>query len=141
MFLILIVCLFTLSAVSAEEIANETNTVANDDSSLIAESVNEDILSGFLSEEEIQGSAENGTFTDLQNRINNATGSLVLPYDFTYNAKIDGDKYQKGVKIYKGLTIDGKGYTISGNNLARIFDIAGYDVKLTNINFVNGHMF
>ena len=66
----MLVFLFAVSAVSADEIGNETNLLANNhDSSLTAESISEDILSVSLSEEEIQGSADNGTFTALQKKI------------------------------------------------------------------------
>ena len=84
LFLIILVCLFAISAVSAAEISNETNIVANDDSSLIVESVNEDTLSVSLSEEDIQGSADNGTFTDLQKKIDAADENTTITLENDY---------------------------------------------------------
>ena len=63
-----------------------------------------------------------GTFTDLQNLINNAEDNLVLPYDFAYNAEFDSDLVD-GVVINKEIFIDGNGYTISGSDSARIFSL------------------
>ena len=36
------------------------------------------------------------------------------------------------------MTIDGQYHTISGSNLARIFDVNSGGVTIMNINFVNG---
>ena len=67
---LIIVCFFAISAVNAQEIANDTDIIADDyDSSLMTESVDENLLSMPLIEEEIQGSADNGTFTALQERL------------------------------------------------------------------------
>ncbi len=58
LFLIIIVCLFAISAVSATEINNETNIVVNSyDSSLMTESVDNNVLTA--------------NFDDLQLLINN----------------------------------------------------------------------
>ena len=47
--------------------------------------------------------------------------------------------YENGVTISRDVTIDGNGYTISGNNRARIFYIPkNITVVLKNINFING---
>jgi hypothetical protein len=85
----MLVCLFAISAVSATEISNETDVVANsDDSGLIAESVSEDTLSVSLSDDEIVGSADNGTFTDLQNKIDDADegSTIYLENDYAYDS-------------------------------------------------------
>ena len=137
LFLIMIVCLFAVSAVSAEEISNETNIVANDDSSLMTESVNEDTLSVSLSEEEIQGSADNGTFTDLQKKINEASeGSIInLENNYAYDSEFQTD----GIFINKELTINGNGYVIDALGQSRIFYIITPTVTLNNITFKNGY--
>jgi len=137
LFLILLVCLFAISAVSAAKISNETNMVANDDSSLITESVNEDTLSVSLSEKEIQGSADNGTFTDLQKKINNANeGSIIyLENNYTYDSGFS----TSGITIDKNLTIEGNGYTIDALGQSRIFYITSPTVTLNNITFKNGY--
>ena len=62
-----------------------------------------------------------GTYTDLQNLINDAEGALVLPYNFAYNEEIDSDKFYDGILINKSIAIDGKGYTINGSDASYIF--------------------
>ena len=65
-----------------------------------------------------------GTYTDLQNQINNAEGVLDLPYDFAYDEDYDNPDFVNGVLISNGLTINGNGYTISGMDKARIFSVS-----------------
>ncbi|MDO5814030.1 MAG: hypothetical protein Q4Q18_00190, partial [Methanobrevibacter sp.] len=81
-----------------------------------------------------------GTYTDLLERIGgkSAGQTLDLPYDFTYNPIIDGDKFPNGVVIDKAITIDGKGYTISGSNAYRIFDVTANDVVIRNVTLTKG---
>ena len=90
------------------------------------------------------GTIENllvGTFTDLQAKIDDAiennSGVLDLTYNFTYNADIDGAALKDGIVISQEITIDGNGTTISGANLARIFNITA-KATLKNVTFVNG---
>ena len=80
-----------------------------------------------------------GTFQDLQDKIDNAiSGTLDLPYDFAFTPEL-GDTATEGIVIDKDLTINGNGYTISGNNAARIFVIDVFaTVNLEDIVFANG---
>ncbi|WP_296808812.1 hypothetical protein, partial [uncultured Methanobrevibacter sp.] len=84
-----------------------------------------------------------GTYTDLQNRIDAAIAageSLVLPYDFAYNESYDGANFINGVVINNDIGIDGKGYNISGNNTARIFNVGnGFVLTLTNVTLTEGY--
>jgi len=134
LFLIFIICLFAVSAVSGAEISNETDVLSineiniNDDTNVFSVDNNdENVLK-----------ANEGTFADLQKLIDESSGTLNLPYNFTYNAEIDG-RFINGVVIDKKLTINGNDYTISGNNRARIFQITASNVKLTNTTFINGN--
>ena len=138
LFLILLVCLFAVSAVSGAEIGNDTNMVANsDDSGLMAESVNENVLTVSLNEEEIQGSADNGTFTALQKKIDDAEEDsiIVLENDYTYDSGFSTD----GIFINKTLTINGNGYVIDALGQSRIFYINFSAITLNNIIFKNGY--
>ena len=110
LFLILIVCLFAISAVSAEEIGNNTNIAANsDDSGLIAESMNNDLLSDSY-----------GTFGQLQDEIDavGEGGTLKLMRSYKY---VSGST--DGIFIKKPINIDGQGHTLDGNKLSRIFNV------------------
>ena len=78
-----------------------------------------------------------GSFTDLQNEINNATDEITLNRNYTYNQDTDSD-YADGVTINKTLTINGNAYTLNGNNQARILKTSG-NIVLNNIKFINGY--
>lgn len=84
LFLIIIVCLFAISTVSAEEINNETNMVISSyDSGLTTDSVS---VCDISNAKEIQESANNGTFTDLQKKIDDAPvgSTITLEKDYIY---------------------------------------------------------
>ena len=83
LLIIIGVCLFAISTVSAEEINNETNMVVNsDDSGLIPDSVSEYNISS--NAKEIQESDDKGTFTDLQEKINNAHWGSTITLEKDY---------------------------------------------------------
>ena len=78
-----------------------------------------------------------GTYTDLQAQIDAADGVLDLAYNFTYNADIDGVNFINGVLIDKAITVNGNGYTISGSDAARIFNVIGGSLTLNNASLIN----
>lgn len=94
--------------------------------------------------EESYGSSESedtltvadGTFTDLYNKVKNG-GTVTLDRNYVYTASTDS-AYVSGVTIDKTTTINGNGFTLNGNNVARIFQITASNVVLNNINFING---
>ena len=105
LFLIcLILFIFTVSSVSATD-ANQTENVL---------------------------SADAGTFSQLQDTINNAeNGSTVnLDKNYVYNGG-------ENIKIDKDITINGNGHMIDGNHATRIFNIEYAEVVLKNIVFAN----
>ncbi len=118
MCLIVLIC--SMACVSASDM-NQTvdDTSANDES---------------------LGSADSGTFTDLEKKIVDAQegSTLTLENDYAYN-----DGFSKlGILIAKSLTIDGNGYTIDAKNSGRVFNILSLTAKpvtLKNINFINGN--
>ena len=78
------------------------------------------------------------TFTDLQNAIGLVTGTLTLNQNVAMTAKEAAD-FTNGITINKDITIDGKGHTISAEDLGRIFSIGeGFTVTLTNATLING---
>ena len=78
------------------------------------------------------------TFTDLQNAIGLVTGTLTLNQNVAMTAKEAAD-FTNGITINKDITIDGKGHTISAEDLGRIFSIGeGFTVTLTNVTLING---
>ena len=97
-----------------------------------------DIFTGAIDKTPVKG-----TYSDLQSQIDATPegGVLNLPYNFTYNLEADGDNFPNGVIINKTITINGNGYTISGNNSKRVFyvDQTELSIKLNNITFINGN--
>ena len=99
-----------------------------------------DIFTGAIDKTPVKG-----TYTDLQSQIDATPegGVLNLPYNFTYNLGVDADKFPNGVILNKAITINGNGFTISGNNSKRVFKIgdgsAEINVNLNNITFANGN--
>ncbi len=78
------------------------------------------------------------TFTDLQNAIGLVDGILTLDSDIAMTDD-EAANFVNGVAINKDIVIDGKGHTISAEDLGRIFSIGeGFTVTLTNATLING---
>ena len=93
------------------------------------------------------GSIKKGTFTDLENQINNAGGhSFDLSYDFEYDPVYDAGKFPDGISFSKHsddgtfyFTINGNGHSICGNELSRIFVIWDYaPLELKDLTLCHG---
>ena len=81
------------------------------------------------------------TFTDLNKAINgNNNSEITLDSDYTYNPSCDSS-FKDGIKITRKLTIYGNGFTLSGNNSARIFYVNDFysDVIIKDIVLINGY--
>ena len=85
---------------------------------------------------------DDGTFTSLQNKINNAAegSTITLENDYTYNEGFSTD----GISINKQLTINGNGHAINGLSKSRIFHLrteSAYETSFTfnNIKFINAN--
>ena len=152
-FLLFLASILLISPISAESIddivsLDEVSSV-NDDVQLsedvqtldenaqgsLKSEVQDDNLLGDDSQNEIRG-----TFTDLQQQIDDAEGELNLSYDFAYSESIDGDYFLDGVYVEDAITINGNGHNISGENLARIFwfDLYGAEATLNNLTLIGG---
>ena len=78
------------------------------------------------------------TFADLQNAIGLVDGILTLDSDIAMTDD-EAANFVNGVAINKDIVIDGKGHTISAEDLGRIFSIGeGFTVTLTNATLING---
>ena len=133
---LLLLAVLTISAVSAADNLTEVNEDVLQDTSSeemgLSEDINESVISS--SEDEIL-KTDDGSFTALQNKINEASegSTITLENDYTYDDGFSTD----GIKINKSLTIDGKGYTIDGKSQSRIFHLSSKNIALKNITFVN----
>ena len=81
-----------------------------------------------------------GNFTALQDEIDTSTDSIDINQNYVYDNETDY-KLNSGILINKSdFTINGNGYTIDGSNQARIFDITGNNITISNLIFINGNM-
>ena len=81
-----------------------------------------------------------GNFTALQEDINSSTDSIDINQDYSYDNSSDYE-LNSGILINKSdFTINGNGHSIDGSNQARIFNITGNNITISNIIFINGNM-
>ena len=123
--LILIIFLFSIASVTA---ANTTDVMtSNDDSTQKNEIISKE-------SKEIIKDGNAGTFTELQDKIDNGGSEITLDKNYTCEEGFDTD----GIYIGKSITIDGQGHTIDAQGKARIFLVNAKNVVLKNIIFKNG---
>lgn len=79
-----------------------------------------------------KNSFDNETFSNLEDTISNADDNSIIILDKNYTST--GNE----ITINKSLTIDGRGYSLNGNNTSQIFYIQSSNVVVKNINFING---
>ena len=134
----------SISASFAADV-NQTNTMqtSNDDTVVSSEetttlsSSDENVYSAGSDSEKL--SATSGSFKDLSTLINSSTtGSITLDKNYTYNSATDS-AFVNGITIDNSISIDGAGFTINGNDEARIFNVYGSNVLLRDVNFINGY--
>ena len=85
----------------------------------------------------VLGSGEIGTFSQLEEMINNASdgSTITLEKDYVYDEGFGIG----GIEIYsKSITIDGKGHSINGLSKSTIFYPRYSNLVLNNIKFYNG---
>ena len=157
LLIFLIVCLFSIASVSAADdttLTLEEDAAAIGDSDSLSASLDEVISEDINTEEEgdvLSSSQEevltdtfvdDGSFTALQRKIDDASAgdTITLDRNYTYD---DGFS-KRGIQIDKDLTINGNGYTLNGLSQSRIFLvkfglIENNKVTLNNIKFINGN--
>ena len=77
--------------------------------------------------------AQNLSFSNLQDFVDDSDNSLELNDDFAFS-----DDFDYGVIIDKDFKINGNNHTIDGKGASDLFTINNCDVYLENINFING---
>ena len=153
LIIFLIICLFSIASVSAADDTamelKESNSIGDSNalSASMEEDINEDINAEAAknalgsSQEEILTAADedDGTFTALQKKIDNAKDgdTITLDRDYTYDEGFG----KRGIQIKKDLTINGNGHTLNGLSQSRIILvkfglIENNKVVLNNIKFV-----
>ena len=128
----------SISASFAADV-NQTNNVQTSNDDTVVSSSDENVYSAGSDSEKL--SATSGSFKDLSTLINSSTtGSITLDKNYTYNSDTDS-AFVNGITINKTISIDGAGYTINGNNQARIFWITetANNVLIRDVIFINGN--
>jgi len=131
--LLMFLMIISLSAVSAAD-ENITETLKEETTQKVPTSTNEKENEMFkTTKNQILNAPDDGTFTSLQEKINNAGDVLILENNYTNTDNFNSN----GITISKSITIDGNGYTIDALNKGRIFTINANNVILKNIIFKN----
>ena len=156
--LILLICLISISAVSAAN-DSESDIISADENEelFLEESVNDDVINDNNYDDEVileendelaldidekpalgEGETTTGSFTDLNTTINgNDNDTINLESDYAYTE--DDAALVGGILITRSVTINGNGHTIDGAHSTRIFYINANDVIINNLNFKNGN--
>ena len=129
--LLLIVMIFSITAVSAAENHTQVKNVADH------ESVNNMEILGISSNDNIISASDSGRFIDLKNKIDNARPGTVLTLENDY--KFTDNVISTGITVSKSLTIDGNGYTIDALNKGRIFNVTSGPVTIKNLTIKNAN--
>ena len=156
--LILLVCMVSISAVSAAEDATDDIISADNEELILDEAIDEDvssandnyddelILDKNVDDKPLLGEGTStGSFTDLDYLINQQYASndtITLSSNYAFNGTdADDSDFIEGIIISnREVTIDGNGFTIDGSHKARIFNIGLVGtIKFININFINGN--
>ena len=153
-----IVCILSISAISATE--NTSKEVTTNSKEYSLETVNHHYDDVSHSNENVEfkekennneqsksetdkTTSENEdplSFSDLNTTINgDGNSTIYLSHNYTYNNATDS-AFTSGIRISRDLTVYGNGVTIDGNKLARIFQVtdSSLNVIFYNINFING---
>ena len=136
--LLLFVTLLAISAVSAAENTTDIATVDSDMSGNEIQTYSNDGTIKQENDREIIGKTDNGTFSDLQTKIDavGVGGVVNLENNYAYDDSFSNN----GITITNPITINGNGFTINGMGQSRIFNITSLNnVILNNITFMNGN--
>ena len=124
--LLLLIVIASISVASANEVNQTTETFPESQNSAVYEDSLNDMQTA-------------RTFSDLNSKINsNDNSEIYLKHNYTFNSDFD-EEFKKGIVIDRAITVWGNGFTLDGNNSARIFNVANSNVVFHDINFINGN--
>lgn len=132
---LILILFFTCAAVSAEEAISD-DIVSVDETIDEAAAIEEDsIIEQSIEEETL--SADEGTFTQLQEEVKNAEPDSTIKLEKNYT--FDTGFNKSGISFENNLTIDGNGYTVNANREGRIFNIGDKNVIIKNMILINAY--
>lgn len=128
----LLLAILTMASASANDLADADEGIFKVSPSDIIElgDADDDVISSADEDD------DNGTFTDLQKKINLASpgSTIVLKHDYSY----DENFTDPGILVNKTLTIDGKGHAIDGKSQYELFTLKS-PVVFKNVSFKNSY--
>lgn len=130
---ILLVLLFTISAVSATD--NITSDIVSSEKIDEVASPNDDLAVENDVEILASENSDVGTFNELESIIKNADKGSTINLDKDYKSS---KNYADGISINKAMTINGNGHILDADFCGRIFKITANNVVINNIKFING---
>ena len=143
--LLLLICLSVGGVSASEDASGVSNTTTVLSESISVDSDN-DVVGGLESsvpDGDVLGADGDGTFTDLQNDINDAiytTGVFNMNRSYIYTNGTDSEDLRYGVTVSAPLIINGNNtYYIDGASLARIMQVYSDNVQFNNVTFQNGY--
>lgn len=85
----------------------------------------------------ISAVSADGNFTDLNNDISNGGNIIEINQDYKFDESSDAN-LKNGISIARSnITINGNEHIIDGNNQAKIFNITGENITISNFKFIN----
>ena len=118
--LMLLISLFAISAVNAQDNVTCDNDVA-------------------IFDDEVVLNASANNFAELNHAINdNEDVNIYFDHDFTFDNDTDSE-FKDGILINRSVNIFGNGHMINATGNARIFNIISENVFINGVNFVNGY--
>lgn len=155
--LITLVCIISISAVSAaDDVSSDIISTDNDEALALDETIDDvsasadtdeveltladnDELISSTDEEQVLADEQTGSFTDLNNLIDSGKPDSIITLTRNYKYTEDDNAFNSGIVIDYDVIINGGGFTIDGSNQARIFNITANNVILNDITFINGY--
>ena len=135
---VLFILLCSISAVSAQDINNDTQITLDNNVSTTQPVLSEDDEASLIGDNEINdnllASSSQGSFSDLQTIINGARGDSVISLDKDYKST-----QSSGITLDKSLTIDGQGHTLDCDNKCGAFESKSGYITLKNLIIENGY--
>ena len=102
-----------------------------------ADNISEDTKTLEITQNNIHTTDNAGSFSELENEINESGNTLEITKDYTFNNETDNTV---GISIAKdNFTINGNNCVLDTGNQSRIFYITGDNVTISNLILMNGH--
>ncbi|WP_298524257.1 C1 family peptidase [uncultured Methanobrevibacter sp.] len=123
--IVMLILILSIGAVCAADDLSEDAIYDGDQK--ILESTQKDI-----------NTTDEGSFTDLNREITNATDIMDITRDYKFNNETDTPV--RGIIVNKNnFVINGNGHTLDGNGQTRLMTLTGVNITINNLRLINGN--